>query len=137
MIEEQIKRLNEEVRTTIGKSDLGVGIIAIRDIKEGEKCHCQPQDFEKREYFSTPYDDLDKLFPEVRKVILSRWFAVVNGSPFPHPNDVWPIMFMNHSDNPNYDDMTDCALRDIKKGEELTENYRNMPNYEKIHTFLK
>lgn len=132
-----IERLNEEVKVTLGVSKIGgIGVFAIRDIKKGWRCYCEPDDLNKRKMFSVPYKDFDRFLPEVREVIESRWFAVVNDIPFPHPNDIWPIMFMNHSDDPNYDCLTDCASKDIKKGEELTENYRLMNNYEKIHKFL-
>ena len=44
---------------------------------------------------------------------------------------------MNHSDTPNYDCMKDIALKNIKKGEEITENYREIADSEKIFPFLK
>ena len=46
---------------------------------------------------------------------------------------------MNHADlpNDNYDVDTDTAKRDIKAGEELFENYKNMRNYDKVYPWLK
>ena len=41
-------------------------------------------------------------------------------------------MFINHSTEPNYDVVSDIALRDIIKGEELFEDYRMMDNWEKV-----
>ncbi len=31
---------------------------------------------------------------------------------------------MNHSDDPNYDDVKDIAIKDIQAGEEITEDYK-------------
>jgi len=43
---------------------------------------------------------------------------------------------MNHSDPPNYDPVTDLALADIPKGEEVFEDYRQIANYEKAFPWL-
>ena len=81
--------------------------------------------------YSIPYGDFDKLFPEVKRIILERWPSIVNGSKFICP-DARLLSFMNHSDFPNYDPVTDQALCDIIKGDEILENYKLMPNWEKI-----
>ena len=63
--------------------------------------------------------------PEIRKLILERYpLAEKELHIYAHPNDdARLISFMNHSDNPNYDNETDTTLREIKKGEEVTEDY--------------
>ena len=44
---------------------------------------------------------------------------------------------MNHGgDESNYDRKTDTAAKDIKKGEEITSDYRLMENHEKVFPFL-
>jgi len=45
--------------------------------------------------------------------------------------------YLNHSDDPNYDAKNNVCLRDIKKGEEITENYRLIPSYTQVFPWLK
>ena len=45
--------------------------------------------------------------------------------------------YLNHSDDPNYNAITDTALRDIKTGEEVTVDYKKMENFEKVFKFIK
>lgn len=133
---EQAKEINDTVWCRLGPSKIhGVGVIALRDIKAGQKLYCFPRALGK--FYSIPYDKLGMLLPEIRGLVLERWASIINGSHFTSPNDdAWLILFMNHSDNPNYDPKTDCALKDIAKGEEITEDYRPMKNAEKIFDFL-
>ncbi|MEK6880164.1 MAG: SET domain-containing protein, partial [Nanoarchaeota archaeon] len=67
----------------------------------------------------------------VREMILERWPCVINGSKFIFP-DARLVSFMNHSFSVNYDPLTDTALKDIKAGEEILEDYTKMPNWEEI-----
>jgi len=131
---EQIDYLNSTVKAKIGVSKIhGVGIIAIIDIKKGQKIYCFPE-FYKQElrWFNVPYGSRNKFFPEVRDLILERWPSIINGSDFLSPNEMaWMVTFINHSSkNANYDVGTDTALRDIKKGEEVLEDYKRMDNWE-------
>ena len=121
--QEQINELNTQVRCKLASSKIhGVGVFTIRDIRKGEKLYCWFNEHPK--IYTIPYGSLSKLFPEVKEIILQRWSGVINGSAFRSPNDdQWLILFMNHSDEPNYDKITDTALRDIKKSEEVTSNY--------------
>lgn len=135
--ERQITELNSTIKCKLAPSKIhGIGVFAIRDIQAGERVYARP-DGMAHHWYSVPYGSLGKLFPEVREVVLTQWPSIVNGSHFTSPNDVWPILFMNHQDDPNYEVKTDCAIKDIKKGEEITENYRLMLNYEKIYPWLK
>lgn len=129
--QEQINELNSMVKVKLAPSHIhGVGIIAIRDIRKGEKVYCEPSKHLK--LYSVPYGSLKKLFPEIRELIMQRWAGIINGSMFQSPNDdQWLVLFMNHSDNPNYNKLTDTALQDIKKGEEITSNYCVMDNADK------
>lgn len=135
--EEQIVHLNTIVKCRIGVSKVhGVGVFAIRDIKAGEPLYLFPD--KQPKWFTVPFGSMNKLRPEVRDLILGQWASIVNGSHFLTPNDAcWMVLYVNHSDDPNYESKGDFALKDIKAGEEITENYRTMDNYEKVYTFLK
>lgn len=126
--QEQINELNTEIRCKLGQSKIhGVGVFAIRDIKSGEKCYIMPKGEAK--WYQVSWTNLNKLFPEVRDIIKQRWASIINGSMFLSPNDdTMLILYMNHSDNPNFDTHTDLALKDIKAGEEITEDYCRMNN---------
>ena len=134
---DQIDELNSTVKVRLAQSKIhGVGIIAIRDIRKGEILHCFAR--QDSPWYDIPFGSLNKLFPEIKEIILERWASIVNGSHFKSPNDdQWLILFMNHSETPNYEIKSDTALCDIKKGEEVTSDYRTMENYQKVFPFLK
>lgn len=133
--EQQIIELNSTVKVRLAPSNIhGVGVFAIMDIKAGERCYCFPL-YTERKWYSIPWGSLNKLFPEIKELVTSQWASIVNGSRFLSPNDVaWPICFMNHEPSPlaNYEVKTDTALRDISKGDELTEDYCLMLNGNKV-----
>ena len=135
--EDQVTKLNSEVKCKLGISPIhGVGVIAMVDIYKGQRCYCFSMRRE-RPFYNLSLSDLNKLWPEVKELILQRWASIANGSLFLSPNDdTILLLYMNHSDNPNYDLHSDEAMRDIKKGEELTEDYREMLNYEKVYPWL-
>lgn len=114
------EEINATVLATIAPSPIhGVGVFAVQNIKKGQKMYIR---WVPMGMIQTT---LSKLKPEVRKIIEQRWPPVVDGYPFVHPHeDANHLSFMNHSDDPNYDDKADIALRDIKAGEEITEDYR-------------
>lgn len=131
--EEQVNRLNEIVKARIMPSKIhGVGVFALRDLKKGQKIYSDivPS------VFDLSYGNFNKLWPEVKQLILERFPQIINGSKF-----VWPTErlqgFMNHSDSPNYDALSDEVMRDVKKGEEITEDYKQIPNFDKVFPFLK
>ncbi len=131
--QQEIDELNTIIKATLGVSKIeGIGVIALRNIKKGEKIYAD----KLPKVYSVPFSSFNKLFPEVKKEILKRWGSVINGSRF-----IWPdarlVSFMNHSSAYNYDPITDEILMDVKKGEEITENYKQMANWEKVFTFLK
>jgi len=134
--EEQIIELNNTVRCKLAQSNIhGVGVFAIRAISKGERCYCTPNMIPK--FYNIPFGSLSKLLPEIKELVLQRWASVVNGSLFQSPNDdAGLLFFINHSDNPNYDVVSDTALRDIEEGEELLEDYRLMDNADKVYKFL-
>lgn len=136
--DEQINDLNMSVKVRIGVSKIeGVGVIALTKIRKGEKCYCIP-DLKRDRWYNISWGSLGKLFPHVEKIIKDQWPSIINGSHFRSPNyTAWPILFMNHSNSPNYDIKTDTALEDIDAGSELLEDYRNMENWEKAFPWIK
>jgi SET domain-containing protein len=132
--EEQINILNTWCKLKLAPSKIhGVGVFALRPILKGQKCYAD----QRPEIFSIPYSSFNKLFPEIKEFILSKWPQVINGSRFIYPTERWQA-YMNHSsDNPNYDIFNDMALRDIEVGEELLEDYRRIPNYLIVFPWLK
>lgn len=132
--EQQIFELNNEVRCKLAPSKIdGIGVFAIRDIKAGERCYCTPNIIPR--FYNINFGSLSGLLPEVKELVLARWASVVNGSIFCSPNDDQSLlMFINHSSKDyNYDVVSDTALRDIKSGEEVLENYKIMKNYDKVY----
>lgn len=129
---EQINWLNERVKTRLAPSKVeGIGLFAIRDIAKGQRVYASV--FPQR--YDLSYGNFSKLFPEVREFLLGRWPQIPNGSAFFYP-DTFLQSYCNHSDDPNYDASTDLALKDIKAGEELFEDYRQIFGYEKIYPWL-
>jgi len=107
-------------------------MFALRDIKKGDKLYADGQ----YQFLDIPYSMFKKLRPEIAEQILGRWPQIVNGSHFIYP-DAKMVAFCNHADDPNYDAVNYVALRDIKKDEEVFEDYRKIPNYQKVFKFLK
>jgi len=117
-----IDELNEQVKCKLAPSKIhGVGVFAIRDIKEGEKMYCIGM---VHKWYRIPYYEFQRLRPEIQELIIQRWPVARQNTPFLHPHsEAWLLSFMNHSDDPNYDKFNDTALKDIKAKEEVTENY--------------
>lgn len=131
-LEDALIVLDEITKVKVAPSTIhGVGLIAMRDIKKGEKLYTDalPQ------IFDVPFKMFKKLRPDVRDYILGRWPNIANGSHF--LSDGMLAVYLNHSETPNYDGKKDEALQNIKQGEEVTENYRKVENWELIYPWLK
>lgn len=129
---ETIELLNRVVSVKIAPSEIhGVGIVAMRDIKAGD---CLELDAVPH-VFDLPYAKFNKLNKEVRDILLGHFPQILGGSHFIYPVTKFTA-YLNHSDTPNYDAKADRALKDIKAGEEITEDYRLIPGAEKIFDFL-
>lgn len=127
-----IETLNTIVMTKLAPSTIhGVGVFAIRDIDKGEKMYMDAI-FHS---FDIPYKEFNKLRPEIAEQILERWPNISVGSHFLYP-DTRISAYLNHSEDPNYDNKEDKAIRDIKIGEEITEDYRNIEG-KQVYKFLK
>ena len=85
--------------------------------------------------YSLTFSQLKKLRPEIREKIIGQWPQIVNGSKFAYPTTRIHA-YINHSEDPNYNPFTDLTIRDIKEGEEITENYRHFKGYEQAHPWL-
>lgn len=131
--EEQITRLNERVKTYLAPSPIhGVGVFALRDIAKGQKLYGDAVP----EVFSVKHSEFSKLFPEVGEQLIAQWPQVVNGSKFAYPT-TRVVAYMNHSEEPNYDAVNDVLLKDVRKGEEITENYRLIENCGQAYPWLR
>lgn len=129
----QIQELNTYVKTYLAPSEIdGVGVFALRDIPKGQKLYLDmiPK------LYNLPHKEFSNLFPTVRKEILARFPLIVRGSAFAYPTTRISA-YMNHSNEPNYDAVNDVVLRDIKSGEEITEDYRKIDGSEEVFSFLK
>ena len=131
-IKEAIKLLNDIVKIKLAPSPIhGVGVFAIRNMKKGEKLYADSIPH----IFDIPYSKFNKLNDEIKDIILGNWPQVINGSHFLYPVTRM-VAFMNHADDFNYDGKSDTLTKDVKIGEEITENYRNIKNYEKVFAWL-
>ena len=131
--EEQILELSAMAKATLGVSKIhGVGVFAMRPIQKGRNVFA---DRMPKLYHISP-GNINKLFPEVKKMIVERWPLVMQGERFAYP-DVRLVSFMNFSFHPNYDAKTDCAIMDIEEGQEITEDYRIVKDWEKIYPWIK
>lgn len=131
-IKNAIILLNDIVKIKLAPSSVhGVGVFAMRNIKKGDKLQADSIPHA----FDVPYKEFKKLDQEVREMILGHWPQIINGSHFLYPVTKMTA-FMNHSNEPNYDAKEDKVLRSIKKDEEILENYKLVPNWEKIFPWL-
>ena len=130
----QVEYLNKTVLYTIAPSQIhGVGVFALFDIRKGTKL--TDYTFFQATYFNFWFrrfhmkeDEFMKIVPEVRERILDRVIFSKKYNEkyfeFISPNRYAVLhVFMNHSDKPNSDGV--YALCDIKKGEEITENFNH------------
>ena len=139
--DEQVTELMRTVKCRLGPSKVhGVGVVTLRDIKKGEQLYCANR--MKPTLYTVTFAELKQglkdTHPEILALILDRWPRTVNGEAFISPNyDARLTCFMNHSDTPNYDPVADLALADIPKGEEVFEDYRQLPNYQEAFPWLR
>lgn len=131
-----ITYINSTVWATLRKSPIhNIGVFAIRDIPKGTRITDNESYKTKHTSNILSPDELDSIHPEIRKLILDRTTYSTShstGFPFYSPNCAAVFQaWMNHSDKPNTTGTV--TLRAIKKGEELTEDYRTLVNEGDIH----
>jgi SET domain-containing protein len=131
-IQEQILFLNETVLLKLAPSKIhGIGVFALRDIPSGKRLNATAF---PRPYTLT-YANFGKLHKEVNEEILQRWPSIVEGDNFMYPDTNFQA-YMNHSDDPNYSNVLDIALKDIKAGEEIFEDYKNIKGHKVVHAWI-
>jgi hypothetical protein len=124
--------LNTAVTVRIAPSKIhGVGVFALRDLPAGKKLHLDavPQ------VYQLAVGSLSKLYPEVRQIIVDRWPRIFSGSAIAYPDARYQA-YVNHSDDYNYDCISDTLIEDVKAGDEITENYRSIPGWQDAHPWL-
>jgi len=139
--ENLINNLKNETFCKVGVSDIsGVGAMAIKDIPKGtEIFKCCNND-----NLNDPIEINEEDLKEVGDPVLeyAKSFLVQSGPntyPFPAEglNSMGIIFYLNHSNNPNTEFFFDGNLggfvsfvssREIRKGEELTQDYNNLSN---------
>ena len=120
--------LNKTIKCTIKPSPIGgVGIFAIRDIKQGELLTEYTYDTLnlRKGFITLTREDFALLNTAIQNIILDRVLFVKGEElTFLNPNhDAYLKTFMNHSHTPNSDG--DVAIIGIKEGEEITFDYNN------------
>jgi hypothetical protein len=124
--------LNTRVVVRIAPSPIhGVGIFAIRDLYKGQRLY---MDALPEVYRITP-GNLSKLFPEVKALLTERFPRLYVDSVCAYPDARYQA-YCNHSEDYNYDCLTDTLIEDVKAGEEITENYRNIQGWQEAHPWL-
>ncbi len=118
-VRNQINILNNSVYCRLAPSKIhGIGVFAIRDIPMGTYLTLARD-------FRIPSGYFHLILPEIQELILDRMVFRLSETLFwfQSPNkDANLVAFMNHSDDPNSNG--NYAIRDIKKGEEVTEDFR-------------
>ncbi len=119
-----IKYLNETVWCKLGSSPIhGVGVFAIRDISKGQELSDNYYNSEHKVYDMT-LDEFNNILPDIKALILDRTLYPKDTTTFKvfSPNNDQILQsFINHAHNANSDGIR--AIRDIKRGEEITEDY--------------
>ncbi len=130
--------LNDIVWCKLAPSPIhGVGVFAIRDIPKGTVLGTG-ENQQGLDTYSREHEDV--ILPEILAIIQDHHCFVEFWDVLPNPNrDVWLQCFMNHSADANSDGK--IALRDIAKGEEITENFNGFeqplgPKAKAQYTFL-
>lgn len=131
--EETAALLNTIVITRIAPSPIqGVGVFAIRDLQAGQKLYL---DAVPRVY-KISKGNLGKLFPNVRQILCERFPRVFVDSVVAYPDACYQA-YVNHSEDYNYDCITDKLIQDVKEGEEILENYRHIVGWRDAFPWLK
>lgn len=126
MPKKKIRPPHYNVYTRLKPSKIhGVGVFAIRDIPANVPVFNPEEPVD--EYFQVSKKEVEKLDPEIRD--LYDAFCVDEGECYNGPENfdwVTVAWYVNHSDDPNtkYEDDNFVSIREIKKGEEITADYR-------------
>ena len=131
-LKQAVQLLRDIIKVKIAPSPIhGVGVFAMYPLKKGEQLELDAIPHA----FDIPYSMLGELEKEQRELILSHWPAIATGSHFLYPVTKMTA-FLNHSSEPNFDAKTGKTLRAVKKGEEITEDYRLIAGWAKVFPWL-
>jgi hypothetical protein len=132
--DKQVNTLIQWVNVRLAPSPIhGIGVFALKDIPEGTKLYMDIMPM----LFTLPYRKIHNNLPEyISSILLERWPLIKQGSPFVYP-DARYVAYCNHAEDANYSANNDMTLRDIKAGEEVTEDYRLIPNAADLFDFIK
>lgn len=126
-VDNPVEYLNGSVWAKLAPSSLGgVGVFAIRDIPKGVPITDNSRnDMIKPFVYQMKEHDFKKLIKPIRDLILDKTILPnLVMFQFISPNSECFLQdFCNHSDNPNVSSDGFIALRDIKEGEEILEDY--------------
>ena len=137
--ERSVKSINDSLsKLYLAPSDLhGVGVFTREDIKKGEKLYAG----DLPAVFDLPLSYIKQLKKPVQEEILTMFPYVYSNRVKKRKAFLYPpvafVLYLNHSDKPNYSPVKDTALKDIKAGEEITEDYQKVDKYKDIYKFLK
>jgi len=151
--ENLIKNLKDNTFCRFGKSDYGVGVFAIKDISKGTELFVLCNNKEEEDLIDLSEEDLKELDDSVTKYVKDIFVKNEDGYSLPERgmNSLSLGFFLNHSPTPNLTHkinfvngrcglLVPVAVRDIKRGEELTEDYYTLgrlSDVEKQFPFLK
>lgn len=134
----QVKALNEMCKVKLNPSPIhGIGVFAMRDINKGEKLDVDavPHAFDlPYKYFVSTKKD--RVRGDVAEHVLGQYPLIQSGSHFYFPTLCY-LTYMNHSDSANYDAKNNVVLKNIKQGEEVLEDYKQIEGWQKIFNFIK
>ena len=122
-----VSYLNKTVVATLKPSAIhGIGVFALTDIPKGHDITDHTSEKPQNSYFELSEHAFSQLKPYIQTLILDRHIFYENDSlKFLSPNTTAILqMFMNHSKEPNTNGYK--AIKDIKAGEELTEDFNTL-----------
>lgn len=132
-----VEQLNDTVWARLAPSKLhGIGVFAIRDIPKNTVITEYRVFSTYKELYRIPVKDFNEILKPIRELILDRTIFSKQLSKeylkFISPNSEACLMsFMNHSSNPNSNRCV--TIKDIKEGEEITEDFIDLARENDIH----
>ncbi len=129
---EIINNLKDKTYCKLGCSKIhGVGVFAIKKIPKGTRLF---DEYEKLIWFEIDDNKLKEIDENVLEY-LKKFYVKRNNKYFitnKTLNEMGLMFYINHSENPNIEFFTYCTMRDIDVDEELTLDYREIFNENKI-----
>lgn len=127
------------IRTKLGVSNVqGIGLFADQDIKKGDLVNKDKDQWATIRYTEDQWRELEKSLSKESFRQIKR-YAFKNKSDGLYCLNLDDIRFINHSKTPNIATVgeNDVALRDIKRGEEITIDYNTFYDDEYFSEIMK